>query len=73
MIPTCKGCKYYGVKGEVSECRRYPPTVTALLVPGPPTPASPHGSVGIQVMTLYPQVGDAPACGEFTARLLPLP
>lgn len=64
---TCGGCKHGCATSadlrEPIECRRFPPTFTSFVVPGPQ---------GLQVAdrTAYPRVARlAAGCGEFTPKM----
>lgn len=49
---------------KIMQCRRFPPTATALLVPG-----QMQGSIGVQSITSWPAVAPTDVCGEHVPRL----
>lgn len=71
---SCKTCRYcvprpMGNGQSVTICNRFPPTASALLVPAPPTPGNPHGSVAVASQTTWPTVDETMSCGEYQAKL----
>ena len=73
MTPaTCDTCRHgrRDLGAPTIACRRYPPVPTAILVPAPPTPASPNGGIALQNVTGWPQVNPTDACGEHSPRLV---
>ncbi len=63
-LHACNSCKFVHRENGMLQCRRYPPSATPVLVPTPPTPGNPNGSIGIQGITLWPQVQAENWCGE---------
>lgn len=65
-LQSCQVCKSSEpIKGETElECRRYPPTATAILVPVGP------GRAAIQVHSSAPRVNPDFRCDEFKPRLI---
>ena len=72
--PTCGSCKYYILHRGSSECRRFPPQVTVLLIPvqrGMALPGANGPSLQPSPVAAFPPVGpDEHWCGEWASRLL---
>lgn len=64
-LQTCRICKYAEqISGEAEvECRRFPPTATAILVPVGP------GRAAVQAHVAIVRVNPDFYCGEFKPRL----
>jgi hypothetical protein len=63
--PTCRECDHAEVLASTDKairCRRYPPTVTAVVVP---IQAEGEMSIQIKDITLRPIVSAAETCGEW--------
>lgn len=65
-LQNCQSCKHSEPISDNAdlECRRYPPSATAVLVPMGP------GRAGIEVHAALPHVHPDMWCGEFAPRLL---
>lgn len=68
MTASCATCKYKGIylraSGELgpSICRRNPPVVHAIIMPGP-------NGLTLATPTSWPEINDAHWCGEYAVAL----
>lgn len=66
---TCKDCTHARPVNGTLQCWRHPPTASAVVMPVAPTPSNPQGGIGVQAITVRPQVQPGDTCGDARARL----
>lgn len=65
MAKSCKDCKF----NIELQCRRYPPTVTTVILPGPPDLMN-RPSLRLQHLVNFPQITDEGWCGEYSVGVI---
>lgn len=68
-MKMCKNCDHARPVNGLTQCFRYPPTAAAVVMPVPPTPSQPQGGIGVQAITVRPQVQATDTCGEFRDKV----
>lgn len=64
-LNTCRGCKFGDgpLPNGMMECTRFPPTVTATLVP------QANKTMGVAMQATFPQLPPERSCGEWKPRI----
>lgn len=65
----CTHCKYSSKQDKALQCRRFPPSSNAIIVPTQSIARGGAPGVSLQAFTSWPNVEPTQWCGEFAARI----
>lgn len=69
---SCGFCSHWSPErpaGNQGMCQAHPPSVTSLLVPGPPSVSQPNGTISIQNASAWPVTQANQSCGEYNPKI----